>query len=317
MQKLKELRAYSSYQLLKMYALIRKVIPDFRFIYVSPSDQFRTVTISDNMQIKVYLPWNYQIFEPSGERLVGYELTDGDRFALSHKANYYDQSVMLDLNKIIESYQDNHSSYYFAENIETLDVCDFIDVISKKAFLYDRTYNVMPITMCEYQAQPDPNEHTLQVMIDAVKSHNKAPSGYIPFMVLREYAWAAFHENRKIKLPYMTPSTEIRSLNVPKYGVAPVLVFTKDQYDFYDVHETKLKPLSAYYGTLSKVYPKCYPIPYWDFMKIISTSFKYKIIDTESGEVIPFTDAIYQLAIMGFEGRTTDKIRTMYMSLSV
>ncbi len=317
MQKLRDLGAYSTYQLIKTYALVKKVIPDFRFIYISPSDQFRTVTISDHMKIRVYVPWNYRIFDSTGQYLEGIEMNEADKFVLSRKADQFDQKVMLDLNKLVESYQNNHTPGYFAENVETLEVCDFIDVISKHAFLYDRTYNVMPMVMIERAGEKEPNENALNTMINALKASDDGPSGYIPWGIMKEYSWSVFHDNKKIKLPYITPKKEIRSLHVPKNGISNVMVFTKDTYDFYDIHGEKLMPILSYYGKMSKNYPRCYSIPYWDFVKIASTSFKYQVIDRTSGEVVPFMDAIYQIAAMGFKGRTTDKIRTMYISTSV
>ena len=302
---------------MKFYAIIRKVIPDFRFIYVSPTEQLRTIVISDHMKIQAYVPWNYKIMEPTGEYLDVEELTEADRHVLSHRVDKFDQKVTLDFQKMVYAYQQNYSSYYLAENIETLETCDIMNVISDKAFLLDRSYIVMPIVMANYTRDVNPDELTLVNVINKLKEGDKAVSGYIPITLLREYIWTALQQNKKFKLPYITPSHEIRSLHVPKDGIGNVLVFTKDEYEFYEHRGNKLLPVLSYYGKLTKTHPKCYSIPYWDFMKLMLTSFKYTVIDTATGESIKFIDAIYHIAVMGFRGRTTDKIRTMYISTTV
>ena len=317
MESLRSVGARSTYPLIELYALIKKVIPDFRFMYVTPSDQFRTLTMSDSMKIIVYTPWNYKIMEPTGVYLNPEDLDESDIMSLDEEFDKYDCKFVLDFNKIIHSIQNDMTSYYLAENIENMETCDFRNVISKRAFLCDRSHIVMDLKLTKNKSELEMDEKLMTSLLGSLSNKDDGVAGYLPYTLLREYAWTTTHDNKKFKLPYISPSKSIRNLNVPKCGVGDIMVFTKDNLIIFNNKQEKLHDVFEQRGVFSKVYNRCYEIPYWDFMKLISTSFRYTVIDKMNGEMVDFKSVLYPIAIMVFKGRTTDKLRNMYISLTV
>lgn len=317
MENLKRVGARSTYSLIQLYALMKNIVPEFRFIYVNPSDQMRTLTVSRHMSIIVYTPWNYRIVEPTGVYLNAEDLTDSDTVVLEDEFDKYDCKFRLDFNKIVKSIQDNMTSYYLAENIENMKTCDFRDIISRRSFLCDRSYIVMDLKMSRCKGEVNVDVDLMTSLVNSLSNKDDGISGYLPYTLLREYAWTTSHDNKRFKLPYVSPSKSIRSLSVPKCGINDVMVFTKSNYDIFNHKQKKLHDVFEQRGVFSKVYNRCYEIPYWDFIKLMATTFRYTVIDKMTGEMVDFKSILYPIAIMMFKGRTTDKLRSMYISLTV
>lgn len=316
MENLRNVGARSTYTLIQLYALMKKAVPDFRFIYINPSDQIRTLTLSDYAKIIVYTPWNYKLMSPDGVYLESEDLSESDMASLSDGFDKYDCKYKLDLNKIVQSIQDNDTSYYVAENIENLKVCDFRDIISKRAFLCDGSCVIMDLKLTKYKSEINIDRKLMTSLLGSLSKNDDGISGYLPYTLLREYTWTTLHENKKFKLPYIAPSKSIRSLVVPKCGIGDILIFTKSSFDIYDNKQKKLYDVFEQRGVFSKVYNMCYEIPYWDFMKLMVTTFRYTVVDRTTGELVDFKSILYPIAVMTFKGRTTDKLRNMYISLT-
>lgn len=317
MDSLRSVGAKSTYPLIQLYALIKKIVPEFRFMYINPLDQLRTLTMSANMKIIVYTAWNYRIFEPTGRYIDSHELTESDMIYLGEGFNKYDCKFILDFNKIVHSIQYYNSSYYIAENIEDLRTCDFRNVISRHAFLCDRGHIVMRLYLLKNRWEINIDEKLLASLLNSLNNKNNGIGGYIPYNLLREYAWTVSHDNKRFRLPYITPARCIRNLDVPKYGINDIMVFTKDNFILFNNKQERLDDVFEQRGLFSKVYNRCYEIPYWDFMKLMSTSFSYTVVDKSTGEIVDLQSVLYPIALMRFKGRSSGKIKNMYISLTV
>ena len=317
MDSLRSVGAKSTYPLIQLYALIKKIVPEFRFMYINPLDQLRTLTMSANMQIIVYTAWNYRILEPTGRYIKSYELTEPDMFYLGKGFNKYDCKFILDFNKIVHSIQYYNSSYYIAENIENLSTCDFRNIISRNAFLCDRAHIVMRLNLLKNKWEIDIDEKLLASLLNSLNNKNNGIGGYIPYNLLREYAWTVSHDNKRFRLPYITPAKCIRNLDVPKCGINDIMVFTKDNFILFNNKQERLDDVFEQRGLFSEVYNRCYEIPYWDFMKLMATSFSYTVVDKSTGEIVDLKSVLYPIALMRFKGRSGGKIKNMYISLTV
>ena len=288
---------YTTFELISVYAELLIHIPKAHLPYFKTYDNVSVMVVQRG--------WYIVVSVRSDKVIVDLDMNELPIYKSNDDVLYY----KLDFERVIDGIKNNYIPYYVKNNNGLMDYSHGVD-------WWGSLYNKSDMKIMNVKIDsPFKRDKFDKILLEKMLTNSKI--AFIPIRLLHVYYNIAFGTNKKIKLPYITIRNCLRSIPVPYNGVGPVYIGVRKNITVYDNKGVICKPDNSKYGLLSDDKPVVIPIYYWDFMKLLFSTFEYKFIDNDTGEILKFNDAVHSRFMMLYRKRTSDGIRPLFISLNV
>lgn len=291
---------YTTIDLMYLYAEMCLFVPKFQLPYFKTHDAISTTIIRGQLVLSVFMTIDREMLDADNNVIKPVDINlIGDT-----RVNVYE----LNVHTIIQAMQKGEAGYFvkIGDSIREF----WYGVYPNGSLLYDdRRIMGVEVVAPSKRAKFDTN------LLQKFLSHNEV--SFLPYRLMSAYTDATFRINKKMRLPIITVKNCIRNLPVPYNGVNDILVAVSKGFVLHNHLGEAQESDSKYYGVISSTKPVVFRVGYWDFFKAILLGLDFKFVNNDTGEVLPFKDAIHRNAIMFYRGRTTNTIRTLFISLDI
>lgn len=307
---------YTSFLMMKVYALGREFSEKFGLILVDFNDtSVRSVPMHlfKSVKFAIYVPTDRNVYLNDGTLVQPVEMDGSDIYMLEDSSDDYNK-YEFDFNEFVKYYTQNTCWNY--KSVSVNDPND-VDVYVKKVYKTGKLIidNKVDITvdMNPFRFTRDDdlvtNREYFRLLMSRISNKERGVNGIMPASMFFLYAKLRW-ESHQFKMPYISPSKNIKTLNVYDYLMddIKVFVYTRPTVRIFDNMGEWCKTLST--GNISifnDEYNRVYEFTFDEFCKLIYGKLKYKVIHSTTTEKLFLFEEMYKYAVFKFRSRSGKK----------
>jgi hypothetical protein len=305
---------YTTLSMIRLYAMGRSVSKNFNLLVVNRNEYgIQTIPCKEsfNMKFTIYIPSDRNVYSNDGMLIQPLKKTR------------YDEDMLAEYNILCNKYEFNFIDFvdYFTKNnrwncvsVSKTDPND-VDIMIKNVYSFGRiTINDDVIINVDMETKfrfdrdldMDTNRDYFNLLMSTISNKKNGVNGIMPASIFKLYSKLRW-SNCDYRMPYITPSKTIKSLNVYDCIMdnVEVIIYTENQIKIYD---SQWKPIEPVRGSNIKVfntkYCKIFAFKFNVFCRMMIGKLRYRVVDSRTDENVHLFEVMYRYGVFRYRSRS-------------